>query len=342
MGVRFSLPAHLNIMNPLPLLVILGPTATGKSDLAVQVALKIRELSNGKYNAAEIISADSRQVYKGLDIGTGKITMDEMHGIKHHLLDVVSPRKRFAVIDYKKIAEKAIQDISGRGNLPIICGGTGFYIDAVVYNVDFPRVPANRALRKTLAQKSVDELYTMLEKIHPARAKIMNHSDRNNPVRLIRAIEIAKEKEGRHDSENQPAKTSRMVVSKSPLQKNYDSIFIGLQADRNTTNQRIHKRLLDRIEHGMIEEAINLHKTSKNNGSNLSWKRMEELGLEYRYLSRYLQKKLSKDEMVAKLYQEICNYSKRQMTWFKRNGNIAWFDLDKKAAIFDLLRSRFK
>ena len=161
------------------LLIILGPTASGKSDLAVQLAKK--------YNG-EIISADSRQVYKGLNIGTGKITKKEMSGIKHHLLDVTDPKKVFTVSQFKTLVEIAIADISSRGKLPIICGGTGFYIQAVVDNIILPEVPPNKKLREKLNKKTTTELFEILKKLDNERAK---NIDAKNPRRLIRAIEIA-------------------------------------------------------------------------------------------------------------------------------------------------------
>ena len=163
------------------IIVILGPTASGKSALAVKIAKKI----NG-----EIISADSRQVYKGLDIGTGKITRKEMGGVPHYCLDVVSPKKIFTVADFKKCAEKAIEKIFAKNKIPIIVGGTGLYIQAVVDNIVLPEVKPNWRLRKELEKKTTEEMFKMLKKLDPERAK---NIDAKNPRRLIRAIEITKE-----------------------------------------------------------------------------------------------------------------------------------------------------
>ncbi|MCC6290472.1 tRNA (adenosine(37)-N6)-dimethylallyltransferase MiaA [Candidatus Nomurabacteria bacterium] len=161
-------------------LVIVGPTASGKSALAVQLAKKFD---------GEIISADSRQVYRGLDIGSGKITEKEKRGIPHHLLDIASPKRIFTVARYQKLAKQKIAEIIGRGKLPIICGGTGFYIQAIVDDLALPKVKPDSRLRKSLAQKTVPELFKMLQKLDSNRARKI---DRNNPRRLIRAIEIAK------------------------------------------------------------------------------------------------------------------------------------------------------
>ncbi|NQV88665.1 MAG: tRNA (adenosine(37)-N6)-dimethylallyltransferase MiaA [Parcubacteria group bacterium] len=278
------------------ILVILGPTASGKSDLAVKLAKKF----NG-----EIISADSRQVYKGLDIGTGKITKKEMLGIPHHLLDVANPKKRFTVVEFKRLADKAITDILKRGKLPIICGGTGFYIQAVVDNVVLPDVPPNDKLRVKLEKKTTDELVNILKKLDKKRLSTI---DENNRRRLIRAIEIAS-----------------ALGKVPPIKKHsdFDALQIGTKIDDKELRERIHTRLIKRVKQGMITEAKNLHQ------NRLSWKRMEELGLEYRYLALYLQNKMSKDEMIQKLETEIWHYSRRQMTWFKKDKRIKWTDTNK-------------
>ena len=159
------------------IIVVCGPTATGKSDYAVELAKKVR---------GEIISADSRQVYRGLDIGSGKITKKEMRGIPHYCLDIANPKRVFSVSSYKKFADKAIKDIVNRGKTPIICGGTGFYIDAVICDIAFPAVPPNKTLRKTLEKLSLEELQNKLQKLDPRRFELV---DQKNKVRLIRAIE---------------------------------------------------------------------------------------------------------------------------------------------------------
>ncbi len=268
------------------ILVILGPTATGKSDLAVQIAKKYK---------GEIISADSRQVYTGLDIGTGKITKKEMLGIPHYMLDVISPKKVFSVSDWQKQTKKIVEEIISRGKLPIICGGTGFYIQSIVDDIILPEVPANKELRKKLEHKTVPELVTVLKKLDAERLKEI---DIKNPVRLIRAIEIA---------------TELGFVPKIKMGKSqYEFLQIGLTLTDDELKTRIHNRLLSRVKKGMIQEAQKLHDTG------LSWKRMWTLGLEYRYMAEYLQKKLTKKEFLEKLETEIWHYAKRQVTWFKR------------------------
>lgn len=288
-------------------LVILGPTAVGKSDLAVEIALA--------YNG-EVISADSRQVYTGLDIGTGKITKKEMKGVPHHLLDVVNPKKVFSVELWKKQAENAIKDIVYRGKLPIICGGTGFYIQSIVDNITLPDVPANKELRKELSLKNTDELFLMLKRLDPKRAK---NIDAKNPVRLIRAIEIAT--------------VLGNIPKAKKVKSDYEFIQIGLTLPLEILRKKIHTRLLSRMKKGMLAEAKKLHERG------LSYKRMEALGLEYRYLALYLQKKIAKQEMLEKLDIEIGQYARRQMQWFKRDDRIKWFEPTEDKEIFSFLKA---
>lgn len=279
-------------------IVILGQTATGKSSLAVKIAQKID---------GEIISADSRQVYKGLNIGTGKITPKEMQGIPHYLLDVANPKNKFSVVEYQKKAISAMADIVSRGKIPIICGGTGFYIDAITKGMIFPEVPPNLKLRKILEKKSSTELLKILKKLDLKRA---SNIDIKNKVRLIRAIEIAK-----------ALGKVPQIKKTTPL---YKFIKIGLFLREDLLKKKIEKRLLVRMKVGMLKEAKKLHREG------LSWKRMEELGLEYRFMAFYLQNKITKQEMLKKLNSEIYKYAKRQMMWFKRDKEIKWFDASKK------------
>ncbi|MFH1048590.1 MAG: tRNA (adenosine(37)-N6)-dimethylallyltransferase MiaA [Patescibacteria group bacterium] len=288
-------------MKNLPkIIVIAGPTASGKSGLAVKLARKF----NG-----EIISADSRQVYEGMDIGTGKITKKEMARIPHYLLDVANPKKQFTVAQYKQLADKEIKKIIKRGKIPITCGGTGFYIQAITENISIPEIKPDAKLRATLEKKSTKELFSQLKKLDPRRAK---NIDRNNRRRLIRALEII-------------IKSGKKV----PLLKSnpeYEVLFIGVKRGMRELKELIKSRLLKRLKMGMVKEIINLKK------SGLSWQRLEDFGLEYRYVAYYLQNKLSYDEMVSKLQKEIEHYAKRQMTWFNRNKKIRWIADSKQAS----------
>ena len=288
------------------IIVVLGPTATGKSDFAVQLAKDF----NG-----EIISADSRQVYKGLDIGSGKITKKEMCGITHYLLDVVTARKTFTVVDFQKRAYRAIEDILRRGKVPIVAGGTAFYIQSIVEGLIFPKVALNKELRQKLSKISLESLQKKLQKLDPER---FTEIDQKNKVRLVRAIEIT---------------TLNKKVPELKKEPRYDAIQIGLNWPKEKLDKRIHDRLLARMKIGMISEIKKLH------SQGVSWKRMEELGLEYRYISRYIRGRISKEEMLGQLETKIRQFSKRQMTWWKRDKSILWFKPIEYLKVKELLKN---
>jgi len=283
--------------------VIIGPTSSGKSDLAVAIAKRFK---------GEVISADSRQVYKGLDIGSGKITKSEMKGIKHHLLDVASPKKVFTVAEYKKAAGKAIKDILSRKKLPIICGGTGLYIDALLYDWEIPEVPPQPDLRESLNEKSKEELFKMLSGLDPNRARTI---DRYNKVRLIRALEIVL-------TTGSPVKEFKPF---NKMRSRYDFLKIGIKLPRKKLKEKTVMRLSKRMKQGMVEEVKKLNKRG------LSSQRLDELGLEYRYVSRYLRGSITKEEMLQSIERETDKYIKRQMTWFKRDKSTIWMVSSPKA-----------
>lgn len=274
------------------IVVILGPTASGKSELAVRLARQM---------AGEIISADSRQVYKGLDIGSGKITKKEMQGIKHHCIDIVSPKKVFTALDFKKCAEKAIKDIISRGKTPIICGGTGFYISAITGGINIPKVKPDWKLRKRLERKTTEELFKMLKKLNPERAR---NIDRHNPRRLIRAIEIAKMKPSAISHQPSEAESRKLKAESYTL--------IGIKLPEKELKRRIEKRINKMLKLGLIKE------TKKLRDSGLSWKRLYELGFEYKYPAMLLRGEITKNEMLKRMIIENRQYAKRQMTWFKK------------------------
>lgn len=305
-----------------PLIVILGQTASGKTSLGVFLAKKF----NG-----EIISADSRQVYKGMDIGTGKDLKEykkycPIHGpkktkiktkqkicqcIPYHLIDVVSPKQNFSVAWYQKLAFQAIENILKKGKIPFLVGGTGLYLQAVTEGLVFPKAPASKKIRQKLAKMSLPELLEQLKKLDPQTFQII---DQKNRRRIERALEI-------------------ILLTKKPLssqrKKNpppYQILKIGLKIPKEKLHQKIKKRLKERLEkEGLIEEVKRLHKQG------ISWKRLEDFGLEYRYLNYFLQNKMSYEQMFEALYQAIKDFAKRQMVWFKRDKEIHWLNNKKEA-----------
>jgi tRNA dimethylallyltransferase len=293
------------------IIVILGPTASGKSDLAVKIALWLSSKKIKKkfdIEGAEIISADSRQVYRGMDIGTGKITKEEMKGIPHYLLDVASPKRNFTVAQFVDLAKKAISKIFKKKKIPIICGGTWFYIYALVDGYTFPRVKPDWKLRKKLEKKSEEELFEELKKLDPERAKTI---DPHNKRRLIRAIEIAK-------------KLGKVPpLKKQPL--SYPVLFLGIEKSFPELKKLIEKRLLKRLKQGMIEEVKKLRE------SGVSWKKLESFGLEYEWIAKYLQGKIGKEEMIKKLQRDIEKFAKKQIKVFKKDKRVVWIKNEREA-----------
>lgn len=272
--------------------VVCGPTATGKSDYAVELALR---------ENSEVISADSRQIYRGMDLGTGKITREEMRGIPHHLLDIRNPNEDFSVEEFQKLAFEKIEDILSRNKVPIICGGTGFFIQSIVDNIIFPVAPANPILRAELETKSLPELQEILKTIPTEDgAKI----DTENKRRVIRAIELGRA-------------LGKIPAVKYGEQK-YDFKIIGLDKPDTELQERITKRLTARLHAGMIEEVKKLH------DSGVSWERLENFGLEYRFIAEFLQNKISEEQMFETLKLKTWQYAKRQRTWFQRDKRIRW------------------
>lgn len=290
------------------IIVIAGPTASGKSELAVNIAKKI---------GGEIISADSRQIYRGLTIGTGKVTgrwrtignekLFLYKGVIHHCIDFVSPRRQFSAAEYQECAREAIRAITARGHVPIIAGGTGFWIEAVVYELALPEVKPNKRLRKSLEKKNTAELFRILARLDSRRAEEI---DPQNPRRLIRAIEIA---------------TALGHVPRIRKKAPYAVLWLAPEIDPATLMRTIAKRLDARITHGMIKEARALRRDG------LPWKRFYELGLEYKYMAQYLQGQLSQNNMREELLRAIKHYARRQMTWFARVREMHWIRNEPEA-----------
>lgn len=273
-------------------LVILGTTSAGKTNLGVRLAAQF----NG-----EIISADSRQVYKGMDIGTGKDLSEYTIGkrkIKYHLIDIVSPKQKFDLAKYQKLAWAAIADVLQRDKLPIIVGGTGLYVQALVDNYKLSSVKPDPKKRARLEKLSVSELFEKLKIIKPEFAARLNNSDKNNKRRLVRYLEII---------ENNSSEKSES--EKSP----YDFLLIGRDWPDQILKTRIIERLLFRLEtEDLISEVKKLHQ------SGVSYERLISFGLEYKFVSQYLADKLDYDVMVEKLGTAIYRFAKRQKTWLRR------------------------
>ena len=290
------------------LLVILGPTATGKTQLAVQLAHKL----NG-----EIISADSRQVYRGMNIGTGK-DLNEYNfksvSIPYHLIDIVAPIEEYNVAQFQRDFQRVYSDITKRNKLPILCGGTGFYIKAVLMDFQLPKAEPNKQLREKLETWELKELIKELEAISPGAFA-------NTPVdpkrRVIRAIEVAKDR-----GQETEVRSKKMDKPRSSIPDTRSPVVLGVDYPRTVIRKLITTRLHFRLENGMIEEVESL----LQNG--VTHERMEILGLEYRFISRYLNGVYNKDEMTVLLNTAIHQFAKKQMTFFRnmeKNGiKIHW------------------
>jgi tRNA dimethylallyltransferase len=278
-------------------IVILGTTASGKTSLGVALARQL----NG-----EIISADSRQVYRGLDVGSGK-DLVEYGDVPHHLIDVANPKDRFSVAEYQKMAYAAIEDVLGRGKQPIIVGGSGQYLEAVVEGYQLKEIKPDEALRADLEDKEVEELFEILKEKNPVFAEKLNNSDKNNKRRLIRYIEVASKA-----LENLPEEPKGEVFCRK--NSAYDFLILGLTHPSETLSKKIKKRLIERLENeNMIQEVSDLH-----DKVGLSWERLIEFGLEYKFIAQYLQEKIDYEQMVELIHRASCQFAKRQMTWYKR------------------------
>jgi tRNA dimethylallyltransferase len=284
-------------MNPrLPkLVVVLGPTACGKSALGISLAQRFD---------GEIVSADSRQVYRGLDIGTAKVTPEERALVPHHLLDVADPREVYTVAQYQRDAIAAINAILERGHQPFLVGGSPHYIQAVVDHLEIPHIEPQPELRAQLESRPLAELLAQLEELDPQSAATI---DCSNPRRVIRALEVC-------------------LVSGKPFSKQrkqadplYHSLLLGIEWPREVLYQRIDTRVDERMRQRMVQEVQRLL------DEGVSHERLEALGLEYRYISRLLRGEVkSQDEMVKKLKYAIHDFTRRQLTWFRRDKRIVW------------------
>lgn len=284
-----------------PLIVVLGPTASGKSSLAIALAQRF----NG-----EIVSADSRQVYRRLDIGTAKVTPQEQELVPHHLLDVADVQDIYTVSQFQQQATAAIDDILARARLPFLAGGSPHYIQAVVDHLAIPAVPPQPELRARLEARPLADLLAQLEQLDPQAAASI---DRNNLRRVIRALEVCL-------VSGQPFSAQRRTGD--PL---YRSLLLGLVWPRDLLYARIDARVDERMQQGMVQEVRDLL------AAGISHERLEALGLEYRYISRWLRGEFaSESEMVQRLKYAIHDFTRRQLTWFRKDQRIIWIEGNKR------------
>ena len=287
-------------------IVICGPTASGKTALSIKLAKKI----NG-----EIVSSDSMQIYKDMNIGTAKPTKEEMQDIKHYLIDFISPNQRYSVADYKNDAEKAIQEIIDKGKIPIVVGGTGLYIDTLIYGIEYPKIEFDEEYRNKLDQREkkegLDKIYEEAKKIDEEAIKKISPNDKK---RIFRILEIY------HSTGK--TKTEQEIISRQNGPK-YDYKVFAINIEREKLYERINKRVDIMIENGLIEEVNKLLTKYDEFPTAMQ-------GLGYKEVKEFIENKISKEEMIDKIKQESRRYAKRQITWFKKNKQTIWINgLDK-------------
>ncbi|HBB29469.1 MAG TPA: tRNA (adenosine(37)-N6)-dimethylallyltransferase MiaA [Clostridiales bacterium] len=298
------------------ILVIVGPTAVGKTYVSIELAKKFN---------TEIISADSMQVYKYMDIGTAKVTEEEACGIKHHMLDLVYPNEEFSVSEFQKIAEKHIDNLIDNDKLPIVIGGSGLYVNSLLYGLDFGKVKSDEKVKKYYTyfynENGTEKLHELLVNVDSeAAAKI----HKNNVKRVIRALEVC------HITGK---KFSEMNTDIRKPSEKYNCIIIGLEMDRDILYQRINKRVDIMVENGLIEEVKSL--LDKGYDRNL----VSLQGIGYKEIIDYLEGKTTKQDAINILKTNTRRFAKRQFTWFKADSNIKWFDLTNLDKIDKVINS---
>ena len=287
-----------------PLLIVAGPTATGKSAAAVELAIRM----NGA-----VISADSMQVYKGMDIGSAKVTAEEMRGVPHYLIDCIEPSESWNVVRFQSMAREAMRQIADEGRLPILCGGTGFYIQALLYDIDFTQMEENTQLRSSLAKIAAENgpeaLHAMLAEKDPASAAAIHPS---NVKRVIRALEFAGE-------------TGQSIAAHNIAQREkeaaYDAVFFVLTMDRGRLYERIDRRVDLMMESGLLEEVEGLRRKGIPRDST------SMQGIGYKQLYGYLEGEYSLEEAVRLIKRDTRHFAKRQLTWFRRESDVHWVDV---------------
>ena len=289
-----------------PMIILTGPTAVGKTDLSIQLAKAI----NG-----EIISADSMQVYRHMDIGSAKVTPEEMDGVPHHLIDVLEPEEEFNVVVFQKLAKEALTGIYERGHIPIIVGGTGFYIQALLYDIDFTENDGDTAIRRELEKLAQTQgagcLHQMLQEIDPESAAAIHQ---NNVKRVIRAIEFYRQTGKKISLHNEQEREKQ-----SP----YQFLYYVLDTDRKTLYERIDRRVDLMMEHGLVDEVKHL----ADMGCTRDMVSMQGLG--YKEILDYLSGEIPLQEAVYILKRDTRHFAKRQITWFKRERDVRWLELEQ-------------
>ncbi|WP_412759085.1 tRNA (adenosine(37)-N6)-dimethylallyltransferase MiaA [Neobacillus cucumis] len=284
------------------LLVIIGPTAVGKTNLSIEMAKR--------YNG-EIISGDSMQIYRGMDIGTAKITKEEMQGIPHHLIDIKDPEENFSVAEFQLLVRAKINEIAKRGKFPIIVGGTGLYVQSVIYDYQFSDVPGDETLRKELEERAKgignEALYKELQKIDPESATQIHP---NNVRRVIRALEIFQ----------MTGKTMKEFQSNQQPDLLYETALVGLTMDREMLYDRINRRVDLMIEQGLLDEVKSLFQKGLRECQSIH-------AIGYKEIYDFLDGKMTWDDAVEQLKQNSRRYAKRQMTWFRNKMDVQWFDM---------------
>lgn len=301
--------------NKLPLIILTGPTAVGKTALSVQLAKAIH---------GQMISADSMQVYRHMDIGTAKITPEEMEGIPHYLIDVLEPEEEFNVVRFQEMAKEALAKIYDAGDIPIVVGGTGFYIQALLYDIDFEKNDENtlyrQELQKTADEKGSEYLHEQLRRVDPVSADAIHA---NNVKRVIRALEFFQQTGTRISEHNEEQRQKD-----SP----YNFLYFVLNDDRQTLYERIDKRIDNMLEQGLVEEVQRL----KASGCTRELVSMQGLG--YKEMLDYLEGNCSLEEAVYVLKRDTRHFAKRQITWFKRERDVIWLNRTEFQSEYDILQ----
>ena len=306
-------------INKTPLVIIAGPTASGKSAAAVELALRM----NG-----EVISADSMQIYRGMDIGTAKVTKEEMRGVRHYLIDCADPDENYNVVLFQQKAREAVQEAVSAQKLPILCGGTGFYIQALLYDIDFTDMEENTSLRSRYealaAEKGPEALHRILKEKDPASAAAIHP---NNVKRVIRALEFAQESGGSIAAHN---------LAQRERGSAYNSVFFVLTMDRQKLYERIDRRVDLMMEQGLLDEVTRLRDIGIARDSTA----MQGIG--YKQIYSYLEGDWSLEEAVRLIKRDTRHFAKRQLTWFRREKDVIWVDIDQfdtKEALYDHLQN---